>query len=68
MSSKQTALWRSELAHTPDGSVPLAQALPVDVHRHKNQTVFRPEKAALILLVGDIPKPLSLAPVSERFG
>ena len=67
MSSKQSALWRSELAHTPPGSVPLSQALPMDVHRPKNQTVFLTEKAALILLVGDIPKPLSLAPVTERF-
>lgn len=68
MSSKQTALWRSELAHTPRGSVPLAQALPVYIHRPKNQTIFLPGKVALILLVGDIPKPLSLAPASERFG
>ncbi len=28
----------------------------------KNQTIFLPGKVALILLVGDIPKPLSLAP------
>ena len=36
------------------------------VNKAKNQTVFLSGKAALFLLVGDIPKPLRLAPVTER--
>ncbi|MBQ9611133.1 MAG: hypothetical protein IJV14_00890, partial [Lachnospiraceae bacterium] len=44
MSSKTTALWRSELAHSPPGTVHFSQALPVDVHRRKIRPVSAPEK------------------------
>ena len=44
MSSKRTALWRSELAHSPPGTVLLSQALPVYIHRQKSRPFSCPEK------------------------
>ena len=50
---------------SPLGTVRFSQALPVDVHRQKIRPFSYPGKPDLILLVGDIPKPLSLAPIAE---
>ena len=65
MSSKRPP-YGGQNSHIPEGICRKTASTACVPTQAKNQTVFLPGKTALILLAGDIPWPLSLAPFMEH--